>query len=361
MLFDTQDGVLGTNMYAYCQNSPITYYDPSGMLLEEIFNFFTGKVDGFYSGASQVFNYTLLVVGIVLGYAIFGIPSLIQQGTRLLFELPCIYREDGANWSLSDIFASWVDWRYLMPKFITESNNVYVQTFLALFVLPLGAAGGGGLILQFWPTEGLSNGFAGALNDLWNAYQGKGAWHAMTGWFLQWQRFTGFNDMYDMVFKLFASCDRAKFTFKHTSDEYGTRWYTLWAWKGDYYTLGLGCEIGLYWANRECAFQWNTVESKEFITADIKLYYGEKDSAVEVYPGTEYQYDCPPPNWWVTVFLPDKQGCRIQRIGVQYVVTFPSVAMHDSFKGYWPEIRDERLKYLDNDAVRIYWPAGWKN
>ena len=29
---DTQDGIMGTNMYAYCQNDPVNFYDPSGML-----------------------------------------------------------------------------------------------------------------------------------------------------------------------------------------------------------------------------------------------------------------------------------------------------------------------------------------
>ena len=40
LLCDTNTGVLGTNMYAYCNNNPVMYADPSGMLFERTKAFF---------------------------------------------------------------------------------------------------------------------------------------------------------------------------------------------------------------------------------------------------------------------------------------------------------------------------------
>ena len=36
MFVDTADGILGTNMYTYCQNDPVNSYDPSGMSMLDL-------------------------------------------------------------------------------------------------------------------------------------------------------------------------------------------------------------------------------------------------------------------------------------------------------------------------------------
>jgi len=45
----------------------------------------------------------------------------------------------------------------------------------------------------------------------------------------------------------------------------------VWCWKGDYWNLGLGAEIGLYFAESEGAFHWKVVENDKFISVDMTL------------------------------------------------------------------------------------------
>jgi|GEM_PF-4953108 len=44
LYMDTADGIMGTNMYAYCHNDPINYYDPDGYKKKKI----KASADGFY-------------------------------------------------------------------------------------------------------------------------------------------------------------------------------------------------------------------------------------------------------------------------------------------------------------------------
>ncbi len=37
--------ILGHNMYAYCRNNPVMYYDPSGYFFEEIGDWFNDRLD----------------------------------------------------------------------------------------------------------------------------------------------------------------------------------------------------------------------------------------------------------------------------------------------------------------------------
>ena len=56
-----------------------------------------------------------------------------------------------------------------------------------------------------------------------------------------WQRSFGYNDLYDDVFRIgsYMNYDRADFTANNKK-------YALWFWKGDYWNLQSGAEMGLY-------------------------------------------------------------------------------------------------------------------
>lgn len=56
-----------------------------------------------------------------------------------------------------------------------------------------------------------------------------------------WQRNFGYNDFYDNIFRMASDMRSKKIDFNH-----GGREYTLWLWRGDYWNLHAGAEMGLY-------------------------------------------------------------------------------------------------------------------
>lgn len=56
-----------------------------------------------------------------------------------------------------------------------------------------------------------------------------------------WQKMYGYNKFYDEMFELGSPMKKASISFSKGEDK-----YVLWLWKGDYWNLGSGAEIGLY-------------------------------------------------------------------------------------------------------------------
>lgn len=56
-----------------------------------------------------------------------------------------------------------------------------------------------------------------------------------------WQRDLGYNDFYDDIFKMTSAMALEKIPFDYNGKE-----YILWLWKGDYWNLHSGAEMGLY-------------------------------------------------------------------------------------------------------------------
>ena len=223
--------------------------------------------------------------------------------------------------------AQWLDMRY--PNVSGLLNSILPPLFL-LF--------GGGIILQFWPWDG-------GWNEIWN---GTGVWYANQSWVFQWQRITGFNDVYDWFFKVGASCEKAKFKFKH-----GPLWYTLWCWKGNYWNLGVGAEIGLYWAFWQHAFHWQTVVSSEFLTVDMKIML----EGNEIYPAPYPSAPSTLTNWWVCVFLPEYQHRKVKDVGVFAKIEFGASGMISSFATAVPSFKDDRISVANGIAI-FDWYAG---
>lgn len=112
-----------------------------------------------------------------------------------------------------------------------------------------------------------------------------------------WQRQFGYNDFYDDVFDFGSYMDKGKYTFNYRGKE-----HVLWMWKGDYWNLQSGAEIGLYIYNRE------VTEHKQYDAIDYEIpmelaLFNIDDSMEKI----ECLFNWKPGvyQWWVTGFNPE--------------------------------------------------------
>lgn len=117
----------------------------------------------------------------------------------------------------------------------------------------------------------------------------KSAYHSHP---VTWQKTYGYNDFFDTVFRTGSNMEVKKIEFKHNY-----RNHILWMWKGDYWNLGTGSEIGLYKQALDCNTHYDAVDFLS--TMQLSTYEYSKG---QVY-GSYYNWD--PINdrqWWITAF-----------------------------------------------------------
>ena len=108
-----------------------------------------------------------------------------------------------------------------------------------------------------------------------------------------WQRAFGYNDFYDDVFRIgsYMKFDRADF---YANDKK----YAMWFWKGDYWNLQSGAEIGLYENPTDISGtdHYDAVDFEVPMTLSLYNYYLRNDieHVFSWLPATE--------QWWITGF-----------------------------------------------------------
>lgn len=108
-----------------------------------------------------------------------------------------------------------------------------------------------------------------------------------------WQRYFGYNDFYDDVFHIGSIVDYEPITFSSKNKD-----YVLWLWKGDYWNLHSGAEIGLY--------DFSTVYSgtKHYHAVDFEvpmsLSLYQYNSANDI--DTIFSWAPAVNQWWITGF-----------------------------------------------------------
>ncbi len=114
------------------------------------------------------------------------------------------------------------------------------------------------------------------------------AYHSMP---TTWQKQYGYNRLYDDVFKVGSNMNKSMNQFFYNGKE-----YVLWLWKGDYWNLGTGAEIGLYVASEESPTHYDAV--KFTLPMELSLYqyanFGQLNNRFNWRPSTN--------QWWITGF-----------------------------------------------------------
>ncbi len=216
------------------------------------------------------------------------------------YNNPLVYSDSNGSWSVKDS-------RKLAKLLIGNPINVYITqnpgiTVLSIFYL------------------------AGFTRD------SKGVYHARQDCL---QRFGGYNDFYDEIFRSATYMDRRKFEFNDSK-----RKYVLWAWKGNYLNLGAGAEMGIY-TNKIHLFgnvyisspskdQW-LVDRKLSMKMAMKVKYTGSNKKYKKYKGKNIITYGPGKFWWITGFNPYIQGVKSNELSVTYTVYFNDKDMYYAF------------------------------
>lgn len=163
-----------------------------------------------------------------------------------------------------------------------------------------------------------------------------------------WQREFGYNKFYDDVFRIGSYMDYGRVTFSYKDDE-----YALWLWKGDYWNLQSGAEVGLYTydATHSGIKQYNAVDFE--VPMSLFLYnYHSKDEIENVFSWRPEKKQ-----WWVTGFNP-----RFKEPNPKEMVSIGTIDLSDDrslYKAFRNNIKNfdrigENNIVFDDDSYMIW-------
>ena len=111
-----------------------------------------------------------------------------------------------------------------------------------------------------------------------------------------WQKDFGYNDFYDSVFRIGSEMEHEYVPFDVDGAE-----YVIWMWKGDYWNLQTGAEIGLYKYDHSSSGEshYEVVDFELPMTLSLYNYYSSTniDNVFNWAPEVE--------QWWITGFNTD--------------------------------------------------------
>ena len=186
-------------------------------------------------------------------------------------------------------------------------------------------------------------------------YVPTGIYHAN---FNCWQQNVGYDDFYDEVFDNGTSFSGRKRMERHKYEidvnRDGLSDYILWAWKGDYYNLGAGCELGIYERvlDDDYGLVWKCATSKAF-NCSMSLNFNKNSIINWDNDGRKH--------WWFTGFNSNYQFPVLNDINdlrATFDVTFNSFDSQSENDYFYNDFYDSYNK-LKNDSTRDwkYWAS----
>ena len=169
-----------------------------------------------------------------------------------------------------------------------------------------------------------------------------------------WQRNFGYNELYDDVFRIGSYMNYGRVDFNVSGDI-----YSLWAWKGDYWNLQSGAEVGLYVYNDTYSGtpQYDVVDFEVPMTLSLYNYLGSGEY--------ENLYNWVPiiDQWWVTGFAPEYSEpnpeimISVASINLsEHEELFNSILEADEIDDYYDELKRDHLIFDKNTkTVWVQW------
>lgn len=171
-----------------------------------------------------------------------------------------------------------------------------------------------------------------------------------------WQQNLGYDDLYDDVFDNGTQIsgkkrmERHKYEIDIDGDNISD--YILWAWKGDYYNLGAGCELGIYKKIQTTNFglRW-TVDKGNAFSCNVNLKYkGVKDDLIDWNNNGDK-------HWWFTGFNSKFQYPKLSSID-DLTATF-----NMTFNCFDSQYKNDKMYNDFNSQYKLYknyYSKDWK-
>ena len=308
-LFVAGDAISGSNMYAYCNGNPVMYQDPSGM---GAFGDFVGNAIRVRSKVTSwlLLPVTYLVVAPASNVLLYATRNIVGEDP---VEKVAPYLKMGAE--------------NILPKVppILKPGPSTIPTGLRHF-MPINMAFGApwaGYFLGF-ETSTYRKGLL-KFKNYTTVETVAGEPEPM------WQSQVGYDELYDLVFSLGGPIERIKYKFEEGTGS-NKKYYVIWLWKGDYWNLGAGAEIGIYCTDNED----NAINNFYIIDTSLTLhvhmlikyrtFFGQIPMTLNDFHQT---------NWWVCSFTPSVQFPNVDWIDVDLDVRFTGSNYHKLMKPFY--------------------------
>lgn len=152
-----------------------------------------------------------------------------------------------------------------------------------------------------------------------------------------WQRNFGYNDFYDEIFRIGSHMNNGRLKAKNDDND-----YILWMWKGDYWNLQSGAEIGLY------EYKGEYLETEQYDAIDyevpMELYlynYYDKGNIENVFSWKPIVNQ-----WWITGF-----NVKYTEPDPKKMVTIGKVDLSEHKDLYYSFSKSDEYKDIDKENL----------